>query len=444
VPNTLFGRLLLSSLLVLSIFFGFMGYAINQVSHQNTLLNKQKQLQLQNYVLLSSAEIKDDIIRLPDELREHRFDEFESGLYGYVVNEQGEILWGSYSGHALTVDKTLLKAGTPEPGNAEFLETPHYYVYRYTVLWEVMTDKPELLTFSVLENTAPSLEKIRQFQKRLSLWFLGIGLTLIMLLMINLRWGTKPLRELALKLKQVETGDAERIEGKYPLELRGLANNLNDLIDTERKQRGRYHTTLADLAHSLKTPLAVIKTELETHHNTAEHQLLKEQTQRMEDIIKHQLQRAVVATPEKLVESHCLKNNVERITSALEKVYAEKAIKFNVSIDEGTIFRGDQRDLLEVIGNILDNACKACQHSINIIAKMNKLHTIIEVHDDGKGIPSYLRDILIKRGQRADTQHQGQGIGLDVARDIIESYQGELSIADSPIGGALIRIRFPF
>ncbi len=439
MPNTLFGRVFIASFLVLSFFFGFLGYIINQLSLDNVYASKQEQLRLQNNILLSSAIIGDNTIELPEELRESRFEDYESGLYGYISDSQGKIYWSSYSAHSLDIDQSLLLSSINEAGKAEYLIVPDYFVYHYNVRWEVKADKPELFTFTVLEDSRPTLDNIADFQQGLRLWLIGIGLVLITLLMIILRWGTKPLRQLARNLKQIESGLKDSIEGRYPLELKSVTKNLNTLINNERTQRERYHSTLADLAHSLKTPLAVIQTELETHLNNP---LIAEQTQRMDEIIKHQLQRAVISTQHGLSDNILVEDCVDRLVNAMEKVYADKGIAFVIDIDQGSFFKGDARDLMEVLGNLLDNACKACNQQVQIRAANTDKLLQIEIHDDGSGIKPEYREQLIQRGQRADTQHSGQGIGLNVAHDIIESYQGKLIIEQSPIGGALFTIEF--
>ncbi|ARN75462.1 ATP-binding protein [Oceanicoccus sagamiensis] len=439
MPNTLFGRVFIASFLALSFFFGLLGYIINQLSLENVYAAKKEQLRLQSNILLSSAIIGDNAIELPDELREARFDDFESGLYGYISDSQGKIYWSSYSAHTLDLDIVLLESSITEAGKAEYIVYPDYFVYHYKVRWEVKADQPELFTFTVMEDSRPTLANIEDFQQDLRLWLMGIGLVLIALLMLILRWGTKPLRQLARNLKQIESGLKERIEGRYPVELKGVTKNLNTLIKNERSQRERYHSTLADLAHSLKTPLAVIQTELETHQPNP---LIAEQTQRMDEIIKHQLQRAVISTQHELSESVLVQTCVDRLVSAMNKVYADKEINFSIDISEGCLFKGDPRDLMEVLGNLLDNACKACLQTIQINASNNDKRLRLEIHDDGAGIAPEQREQLIQRGQRADTQYSGQGIGLNVAHDIIESYQGKLIIEQSPDGGALFALEF--
>ncbi|MFA7554487.1 MAG: ATP-binding protein [Spongiibacteraceae bacterium] len=449
MARTLFGRLFIASFIILSLFFGSISYIIGQLSLQNMNSTKEQQLRLQNFVLMSSAQLGEDSLILPDELEEPRFNQHESGLYGFITeNKQRkgnntEILWHSYSADKLQLDPRLLQTKRTKPGEAEFEITPHYFVYRHVVFWEITEDNPQLLTFTVLEDSRPSLEEIRIFQQRFRSWLFALGVLLIVILMMILRWGTKPLRKLATNLKQIETGDKQHIEGNYPYELTAVTQNINELIDAERRQRERYHTTLADLAHSLKTPLAVIQVELNNQQPNSSQRILAEQTQRMDEIIKHQLQRAVLASRHHLTESIDVNMCVDRLINAMSKVYSGKSIHFERVITDKVHLKGDQRDLMEVLGNILDNACKACVQQIRITASSSQHFTHIEIHDDGQGIPKQQRLKIIQRGQRADTKHAGQGIGLDVARDIIESYQGELLIEQSPLGGACIKLIFP-
>ncbi len=446
MPNTFFGRLFISSLMVLGLFFGLIYYIISQLSLDNIHQSKQEQLRLQNYVLLSSTQIGDSGIELPDEFREARFDQFESGLYGFISDNYQRYA-STYSAHSIDVDHSLLTTRLSESGQSEFVVTKNYFIFRYIVQWEITDDSPQLLTFTVLEDKGPTLEAYQNFQRNIRHWLMGVGLVLIALLLITMRWGTKPLRQLADNVKQIEQGKQDQIKGVYPLELRGVTRNINELINAERKQRERYHSTLADLAHSLKTPLAVIQTELESEGSrekfkASTQNLLAEQIQRMAEIIKHQLQRAVIASSSKMLESTAVQPCVDRLVNAMTKVYADKNINFELQLAPGCAFKGDQRDLMEVLGNILDNACKACHSKVKIVASNTGQNLLMELHDDGAGIAEADRKHIIQRGQRADTRHAGQGIGLDVSRDIVESYGGKLSISDSPLGGALIRLEF--
>ena len=222
--NTFFGRLFLTSLIVLGIFFGLIYYIISELTLENLYQAKKEQLRLQNYVLLSSTQIGDSGVELPDEFREARFDEFESGLYGFI-SDKYQIYANTYSAHSITFDRSLLNTKLSESGQSEFLVTKHYFVFHYLVQWEITDDVPQLLTFTVLEDKGPALETFRTLQRNVRHWLTGVGLVLIALLLIIMRWGTKPLRQLADSVKQIEQGNQDQIKGVYPLELRGVTRN---------------------------------------------------------------------------------------------------------------------------------------------------------------------------------------------------------------------------
>lgn len=452
--NTLFGRLFLASVVILGMCFGLIGYVINQLILDNVYASKQEQLRLQNYVLLTSAQLGENGVELPEELREPLFDDEDSGLYGYISstdtdnsnNTSIKFLWRSYSTNKLdnkvSTEQALVTTLINQPGNYEFEVTADYFIYRYVVLWELTADKPQLIVFTVVEDNSPTLTAVHAVQQNLNRWLAGIAIGLIITLLLILRWGTRPLRQLAENLKHIEAGKSDRLDGKYPVELQGVARNTNQLIESERKQRERYYQTMSDLAHSLKTPLSVIKAELSGLDESDNKTLFATQAQRMDEIIKHQLQRAVIASHHQLTGNVDINQCVERIISALKKVYADKNITFDIGIPNQLRFKGDERDLMEVLGNVLDNACKACESTVKIEADQSASKLTLSIHDDGNGIPVADRAKLIKRGQRADTRHPGQGIGLDIVTDIISTYQAELEVETSPLGGALFQFKF--
>ncbi len=441
--NSLFGRLLIASLILLSVFFSMIYFAINQTFITNTVTTKRDQLRLQNNVLLSAAFVENDKILLPDELSERRFDEYESGLYGFIHDQSGKRLWTSYSGHDLKIDLRTLGSQPPKAGKRDFAQTANFYISHHYVEWELVDDQPLLLTFSVLEDSTLTLEKVRDFQYSILRLLVISGVALVVALLSILRWGTMPLKMLAKNIKEIENGTSQRLADDYPMELSDVGRNLNELIDAEHQQRERYQNTLADLAHSLKTPLAVVKVELEANRGELSEAIIAEQSLRMEEIITHQLQRAVVASPSTLSDRVPVDECVRKISSALSKVYADKMISITQDVDSEISFRGDKRDLMEILGNIADNACKACNSSVKICVHQSndKLH--IKIHDDGSGISEQLRKKVIERGQRLDSKTSGQGIGLDVVKDIVNSYKGELLIDISPLGGALFTIILP-
>jgi two-component system sensor histidine kinase PhoQ len=233
------------------------------------------------------------------------------------------------------------------------------------------------------------------------------------------------------------------IEGSYPDELKPLTRDLNAMIVSEHNQQTRYRNALGDLAHSLKTPLAVLRgLSGEAQIPPPQQNLLDEQVGRMQHIVDHQLRRAAAAGSRTLTEPIVLKPLIDKLTSALTKVYASRGVGFYNRLDPELRLRADQGDLYELFGNLLDNAAKYGDEHIRISAhqEANLLH--IDVDDDGPGFPEE-PEKLLERGARADTRKPGQGIGLAAVSEIVKAYGGRLDLARSPLGGARVSVVVP-
>ena len=249
------------------------------------------------------------------------------------------------------------------------------------------------------------------------------------------------------EIDQIERGHQEGISGTYPQEIAQLSERINLFIRNERSNLERYRNTLGDLAHSLKTPLAVIRGMSESQREIPANELAQ-YVDRMGNIVDYQLKRAAssrVSLVHSLVEVEPL---IIRLVESLKKVYADRDLHWSVEIIPDLRFYGEESDLLEVVGNVMDNACKWAQ--TRVIVKAETLgdgeelnHGIlISVEDDGPGILLEERDAVLERGVRADEQVDGQGIGLAVCREIVGIYNGSLNITEGSLGGALIRLEF--
>jgi two-component system sensor histidine kinase PhoQ len=291
----------------------------------------------------------------------------------------------------------------------------------------------------VLETTEPVDAAVRSYRRSLLLWLGGSAVVLIACQAAIFTWGLRPLRELARDIDRMESGASERLGGPYPREIQALTDNLNTLLLSESRRRERMRHILADLAHSLKTPLAVLRS---ADAGRADHaRVVREQVERMDQIVSWQLQRSVGGS-HKLLQTVPVLEVARRLRRSLLKVYAGKSPRISLEIGEKCRFRGDERDLMEVLGNLMDNACKYCAGQIRISAARGQLLVIV-VEDDGGGIPGMLREAILERGARADRRQEGQGIGLAVAADIVASYHGELRVEASELGGARVELRFP-
>ena len=446
-------RLVISFSILLFVFLGLTGVVLDRAFRNSIEAGASERLQVQIYLLLAAAEFSDDEFYFLEDLREPRFNQLNSGLYGFISRPSLGELWRSDSAEVFSlVDSQVLRQSVLV-GENQFSKTidensEEYFVLSYGVLWENGISE---YNFTVMENAAGYYSEILNFRTSLWSWLGGVAFLLLLIQFFLMRWGLSPLHRMARDLKQIETGEKNQLAGNYPQELQGVTKNLNVLIETERKQQERYRTTLGDLAHSLKTPLAVIAGIMQTLSRTKEESseqlgAVEGQLGRMNQIVSYQLQRAVQSNQSSALARQILvKPIVEKVLDALAKVYRDKSVSVATQLDSKALFHGDERDLLEVLGNVLDNAFKYGRGEVRIgtdseSAEFQGLEIVIE--DNGYGISEQKQEFVLQRGARADTLVQGQGIGLAVVTDIVSSYDGTIVVGSSELRGAKITMRF--
>lgn len=446
MPKALRARLLLASLLLLPVFFGLTGFALQQAFHHSLEAAEEERLKLQVYLILGAAELRGDRIMIPDNLQEPRYSQVESGLYGFLHDRNELLVWYSESAKLIT-DDLLNKLDTEglTTGESRFYRLPEYdvFVYQFALLWEI-AGREHHYVFTVLESDNGVQTEQSAFNTRLWGWLSAAIFLFLLIETALIRWGLKPLTRLAGDLKRIELGQSDKLTGEYPTEVQAVTDNLNLLIVNERLQRERYRNTLGDLAHSLKTPLAVIQGAKQEKLNFDGYQtLVTDQASRMEQIVQYQLSRAVKSQGRTLAKKTPVAPLIERMVAALSKVYRDKNIEVKLQLAGDYRLPADERDLMELLGNILENAFKYGHQEIAVGFSNSAGMLQIDIADDGDGIAPELRKTILKRGERVDTSAPGQGIGLSVAVDILSSYDGELVIGESPLGGALFSIRMP-
>lgn len=446
MPGSLQARMLWASIVMLPILTIFAGAALQRAFETSLLTSEESQARLHTYALLSSAEFIESELVLPRTLQEPRFSQVQSGLSALVFDSSGELKWRSES--SSLIDEQLITRIAqiePEPGSSRFshLKADQLFLYVYPLIWDIDGLEYKYL-IAILHTDVESMEELTTFQTQLWGWLLAVYLLALLLQYLILRWGLKPLNALAEEISGIERGETTDLKGRYPDEVEPVTRNLNRLIDTERHQRERYRNTLADLAHSLKTPLAVIKGAAGESHSLESYQrLIDEQSDRMTQIVQYQLSRAVKSKDRPLANAVSIHSAVERICSALSKVYASKGIEVTVSGLEEKSFAGDERDLMELLGNLLENAFKYGRTRVAVSASLEEHELLLLIGDDGPGIGSGEHQTILQRGARLDMSTPGQGIGLAVCADILSSYNGALEVGTSALGGAEFQIRLP-
>jgi two-component system sensor histidine kinase PhoQ len=443
-------RLLWAASFALAAFLGVTGYALEKAFTQSALQAMRERLRsyVLSYIAGSDITVRGALI-LPEVPPDPNFERPQSGLYAGVTGPDFE--WRSQSalGRQIPFDLKLEPARTHFDGP---LPTNVGGVYRYAqgVAWELGNGKEVQMTFYVAEHESALKRQINVFRRTLFLHLGAAAGVLLLVQVLMLRWSLRPLRQVANDLARVERGEQEELPDRYPRELSPLTSSINDVIANEREQRTRYRNTLGDLAHSLKTPLAVIRGQLD--HVAAKDDAchaIAEQVQRMDDLVAYQLARAAASGHATFSAPIEIEKHAEAIVTGLEKVYAARGVLCEFEIDPEARFYGETGDLLELLGNLLENAFKWAKGRVVLqVARLSPHGTRrpgldICVDDDGPGIPEDKRELLLQRGVRGDERVQGHGIGLSIVQDIVKSYRGQLTVErSSELGGARFHIRF--
>ena len=262
----------------------------------------------------------------------------------------------------------------------------------------------------------------------------------------QVRNGLRPLFTLQQKVADIRQGNADHVEGTYPSEIAPLAEELNTLIEHNKDVVERARTHVSNLAHGLKTPLAVLQNEAQSS-KSALSDVVQRQTETMRRQVEHHLHRARAAARGQVIG---VITPVEEVliplARTLERIYRDKDIDFDIKVTKGLVFRGEKRDFEEMAGNLLDNACKWTDSKVHVRAKRSKSDDsmiVISVYDDGPGLKASEYEEALKRGARLDETTPGTGFGLPIVDDLARAYKGSLSLGKAKIGGLRVDLILP-
>jgi two-component system sensor histidine kinase PhoQ len=422
------------------------GLTLTNAFERQLNLAMKNELKAYSYSIFTVAEVENNQLLMPELLLENQFNVSKSGLYALITklprdkltnDSQHKPLWQSLSLLTLSLPSSL---PLPDVGQTMLsrinVSGNSHLLYSFSASF---SDNGQAfdITLHLIKDQQASLIALNDFKQKLWSWLLVLMAVFVFVQIVWLLWTLKPLTVLSRELKHIEKGHKKALDAIYPLELQQVTQQLNALLATEENQRTRYRNALSDLAHSLKNPLAVIQSQTDISVNSSEQLLLINQ------IIEHQLKRAQSAGQASWHLGVQIKPVVDKLISTLSKIYHDKVIAFAVDVDPSAIFKGDEADLMEILGNVLDNACKASKHKVSINIVIFEKRLTIEIADDGDGIAASQRDVILSRGGRADTYQAGHGIGLAIVNDLVDSYQGQLSITNSgTLSGAAFTIIF--
>lgn len=334
---------------------------------------------------------------------------------------------------------------TPEDGL--FTPSRQFNYYVRVQHYPATQERPGLR--AVLIDTMPEEREDNRFLWRVFQAAMLLNLLVLLpLVWFVAKWSFRPIARLTRAVHELEMGKQQQLVFEPPEELSGLVHHLNRLLQQQRQQLERYRHSLDDLAHSIKTPLAVLQS---TFHSLRENPslmseqepLIQTQISRIAQQIGYYLRRAVLGSELGLLrQQQAVEPLVSSLCKALRKVYDRKGVVLTLQCEPGLLYYGDRNDFLEIAGNIVENGCKYCLEYVDVRLYNERQQLVLEVNDDGPGVPEHRREQILQRGVRIDTLKPGQGIGLAVAAEILQANGGSMSIEQSELGGARFILRF--
>ena len=444
-PPSLRARLLLAATVALLLALTLVGLAVDRAFQGAAQAAMEERLESTAFLVLATLEV-DEHGRpsITDTLAESRLDRPGSGLHAGAITPYGS--WESPS---------LL--GVVNPPNARVIERGrelfrgpevggNWNVWALGLGWEQPGGEIVDLTIWAAEDPERLKASIAGFRADLWRWLvLAAGLVIAAQFLI-LMLLFKPLRRVAREISQIEQGQRESLDQHYPKELQPLTANLNALLTTERANAEQYQRALADLAHALKTPLAVIRARL-AERRDAEALALKQSVDQMRRLVRHELDRAALSGRRTMLAPVAVREVLERMVESLGKLYPEA--RFELVVAPGLKAYLTERDLMELAGNLIENAAKSGGGRVRVAAahKGSPGHRRpgleLTVEDDGPGMDPERFEDYRQRGVRGDERREGQGLGLSIVDRIVRSYDGRLKLFASELGGAGVRVELP-
>ena len=443
-------RLFGGTALWIAIALGLTTFALDGLFKDQATRQFEQQLQSYLYQIVASLELDaqgNPII--PNTGGDPRFNRPESGLYWQINDNNGATLLKSRSlwdtklnvaNDRLLKDEIHFHSLTG-PAEQRLLIAEHNLV--------LPDPSNKQLRVIVGSETKELARAIETWQHSLGLFVGILFVSLVVAAIAQVAFGLQPLRQLQQSLKKLREGDNARIMGKFPTELKPLIDDFNAVIDANGKIIERARSQAGDLAHSIKTPISVMINALQAEKTRSGHDpalvaSLEEQLQQLQQQVQWRLKRARIAANAGVPHSRTPVNvTLEQLARVMQKVYAEKSIQVMVGpIAEDLFFAGEEQDLQEIVGNLLDNAFKWAVSSVAVQATHSNGKLRIVVKDDGPGC-ELLTDPTHppSRGQRADESVPGSGLGLSIVRDLVTLYDGTLSFeANVPNGLRVVSI----
>lgn len=387
----------------------------------------------------------------PGNLGEQRFELLYSGWYWQVRrSEGGPVLLASRSLFSDVLDMSRATGeGTVDGVTAGSLLGPDGQSLR--VLSRTIIFDPKTSFDVLVAGDAGQLRsQVGAFRTSVILTLSVFGIGLIIATMIQIRWGLRPLDRVRLGLAQLRSGKETRFEGRFPSEIEPLARELNALLESNQQIIERARTQVGNLAHALKTPLSVITNEARSSGGPFAEKIA-EQAALMRSQVNHYLDRARIAARSNVIGAITeVEPVIGRLMRAMERIHDDKGVELSSDIPDNARFKGEQQDLEEIVGNLLDNACKWARSNVSLSVEYESPppdedggRLVIRIDDDGPGLSAEQRAEATRRGRRLDETKPGSGLGLSIVTDLVGLYEGSFRLDLAPQGGLRAEIELP-
>jgi signal transduction histidine kinase len=454
--NSLALRLFFSATAVTVIILLITGVVLSSLYRDGVERSFDRRLDVYLKTLVADVSAPDDTEKLPQSLSEPLFDLPLSGWYWQTTKlnpakpevKSSRSLWDSGLPH---LEDLHVPTG-PDGTRKRYVPGPEDQRLRLVERTVDLGDEGRYLV-AVAGDAQEVEDEAQSFDRALTVTFGVLATALLLTTMFQVRFGLAPLKRISAGLAAIRAGTAERLQGRFPEEIAPLARETNALIDANREIVERARTHVGNLAHALKTPLSVIVNEATARGDDPLAMKVREQAAVMRDQVQHHLERARIAARATVIGTVTeVAPVVTALARSMEKIHRDRGIAIDIEAAPAAKFRGERQDLEEMVGNLVDNACKWAQSrvAIEVLAAHaeaapagNTLRVVVD--DDGPGLtPSQRERVQVaRRGNRLDETKPGSGLGLSIVTDLAALYGGALTLGTAPIGGLRAELVLP-
>ncbi len=454
--NSLAFRLIVAAAVSCLIVLPIAGIVLNSLFYKQLERNFDVRLQvlLSNLIAESIDEQSPDPVR-PRNIGAPEFMQPLSGWYWQIrpLEGAGNVL----SSNSLTSEKLRVPSlhGVAPNKNGGFQNYAKGPVGEKLRVHERIVDfgdatTPRRFSYAVAGSSEEIDEEVTNFIYIVSAALTLLTLGLLAATFLQVRFGLNPLRKIERGLAEIRSGQATRLEGEFPDEITPLQTELNALIKSNQDIIDRSRTQVGNLAHALKTPLSVITNEANSEKTSFAAKMV-EQAHLMRDQINHYLDRARMAARVGVIGGTTdVRPVADSLVRALGRIHEDRHIEIGLECAQDLKFQGERQDLEEMLGNLLDNACKWAEKRVDVVFEVSQKTSgrglsslIVTIDDDGPGLSDVERVKVVKRGQRLDESKPGSGLGLSIVTDLASLYNGVFELDRSPRGGLRARLELP-